>query len=161
MWDLPGSGITPVSPTLVGKFFTTEPWVKVLVAQSCPALRNPMDCSPPGSYVHGIVKARILEGVAIPFSRGTSQPRDPTQVSCIAGRFFTIWAMREALKHFSNSFAEIEFTYHTIHPGFPGGGSGKESACQCRNHKRHGFNPWIGKIPWRRKWQPTVVFMPG
>ena len=36
--------------------------------------------------------------------------------------------------------------------------SGKESACQCR---RHGFNPWIGKIPWRRKWQPTLVFLPG
>ena len=62
----------------------------VLVIQSCPTLWDPMDCSPPGSSVHGILQARILECVAIPFSRESSQPRDQTQVSCIAGRFFTI-----------------------------------------------------------------------
>jgi len=45
--------------------------------------------------------------------------------------------------------------------GFPSGASGKVSACQCRRCKRHGFSPWIGKIPWRRKWQPTPVFLPG
>ena len=45
--------------------------------------------------------------------------------------------------------------------GFPGGVSGKEPACQCRRYKRHGFNPWVRKIPWRRKWQPTPVFLPG
>ena len=39
--------------------------------------------------------------------------------------------------------------------------SGKEPGCQCRRHKRHGFNPWVRKIPWRRKWQPTPVFLPG
>ena len=39
--------------------------------------------------------------------------------------------------------------------------SGKESACQCRRHRRHGFKPWVGKVPWRRKWQPTPVFLPG
>ena len=39
--------------------------------------------------------------------------------------------------------------------------SGKESACQCRRHKRCGFNPWVGKVPWRRTWQPTPVFVPG
>ena len=44
---------------------------------------------------------------------------------------------------------------------FPGGASGKEPTCQCRRHKRHGFNPWIRKIPWRRKWQPPLVFLPG
>ena len=42
--------------------------------------------------------------------------------------------------------------------GFPGGSVGKESTCQCRSHR---FNPWVGKIPWRRKWQPTPVFLPG
>ena len=51
--------------------------VKVLVTQSCPILCNPMDCSPPGSTVHGILQARILERVAIIFSRGSSQPRSP------------------------------------------------------------------------------------
>ena len=45
--------------------------------------------------------------------------------------------------------------------GFPGGTSGKESACQCRRHERLGFNPWVGKIPWRTEWQPIPVFLPG
>ena len=45
--------------------------------------------------------------------------------------------------------------------GFPGGASGKEPTCQSRRHKRHGLIPWVGKIPWRRKWQPTPVFLPG
>ena len=45
--------------------------------------------------------------------------------------------------------------------GFPGGTRGKEPACQCRKHKRHRFNSWVGKIPWRRAWQPTPVFLPG
>ena len=70
--------------------------VKVLVAQSCLTLWDPANCSLPGSSVHGILQARILEWVAIPFSRGSSQPRDWTQVSYIAGRFFTIWSPREA-----------------------------------------------------------------
>ena len=42
-----------------------------------------------------------------------------------------------------------------------GGASGKELTCQCRRRKRRGFHPWVGKIPWRRKWQPTPVFLPG
>ena len=45
--------------------------------------------------------------------------------------------------------------------GFPGSASGKEPACQCRKRKRLGFNPWVKKIPWRRAWQPTPVFLPG
>ena len=67
-----------------------------LVAQWCPTLCDPMDCSLPGCSVHGISQARILEWVAIPFSRGSSWPRDQTQVSCIAGGFFTFWAARAA-----------------------------------------------------------------
>ena len=58
--------------------------------QPCPTLCHPMDCSLPGSSAHGILQARILEQVAIFFSRGSSQPRDKTQVSCTAGRFFTV-----------------------------------------------------------------------
>ena len=45
--------------------------------------------------------------------------------------------------------------------GFPDGPSGKEPTCQCRRHKRWGFDPWVRKIPWRRTWQPTPVFLPG
>ena len=59
------------------------------VAQSCPTLCDLMDCSLPGSSVHEIFQARIMEGIAISFSRGSSQPRDRTPVSCTAGRFFT------------------------------------------------------------------------
>ena len=61
-----------------------------LVSQSGPNVGNPMDCSLPGSSLHGVLQARILEWVAISFSRGSSQPRDPMQVSCIAGRCFII-----------------------------------------------------------------------
>ena len=81
----------------------------------------------PGSSVHGILQARILEWVAIPFSKRSSWPRDQTQVFCLAGRLFTIWAMRDL---------------------------------QCSRHKRHGFDPWVGKISWRRKCQLTLVFLP-
>jgi len=63
---------------------------EVLVAQLNLTLYNPMDYSPPGSSVHGILQARILEWVAMPFSRGSSQPRDQTQVSFITGGFFTV-----------------------------------------------------------------------
>ena len=71
---------------------------KVKVTQSCLTLCNPMDCSVPDSSIHGILLARILEWVTIPFSRGSSQPRDWTQFSLIAGRFFTVWATSEAPK---------------------------------------------------------------
>ena len=76
-----------------------ENLVKVLVAQSCLTLCNPMDCSLLGSSVHGIVQARILEWVVIPFSRGSSRPRDRTRVSCIVGKFFTVWATQNCTVH--------------------------------------------------------------
>ena len=70
-------------------------YVKVLVAQLCLTLCNHTDCSPSGSSAHRILQERILEWVAIPFSRGSSWPRDQTWVSCTAGRFFTVWVTRE------------------------------------------------------------------
>ena len=101
-------------------------WREVKVAQLCLTLCNPMDCSLPGSSVNGILQARILEWVAVPFSRGSSQPRDQTrvshiaggslpseppgklkttgvggQVSSTAGKFFTIWTTREAQEYWS------------------------------------------------------------
>ena len=63
----------------------------LLVAKSCLMLCDPMECSPPGSSVHGIFQARILEWVATSFSRRSSPPRDRIQVSCITGRLFTAW----------------------------------------------------------------------
>ena len=71
--------------------------VKVLVTQSCLTLWDSMACSPPGSSVRGNFWARILEWVAIPYSRGSSQPRNRACISCIACRFFTVWATREVL----------------------------------------------------------------
>ena len=93
--DLPNPGTklaSLASPASVGKFFTTgttwESESESEVTQSSPTLCDPEDCSPPGSSIHGILQARILEWVAISFSRGSSRPRDRTQVSRIAGRYF-------------------------------------------------------------------------
>ena len=72
--------------------FPSENDVKVLVVQSCWTLCDPTDFRPPGSSVCGILQARTLECVAIPFFRESSQPRGQTWVSCIAGQFFTFWA---------------------------------------------------------------------
>ena len=95
------------------------------VAQSCPTLSNPMDCSLPGSSVHGIFQARVLEWGAIAFS--IPNPR-----------------------------------FHHLSPiHFPGGTRRNEPTCQQRRCKRCRFDPWIRKIPWRRAWQPTPVFLPG
>ena len=69
-------------------------WVKV--AQSCPTLCDPMGYSLPGSSVHGIFQATILEWIAISFSRRPSQPRNRTQVPCFTGSFFIVWIIREA-----------------------------------------------------------------
>ena len=82
------------------------------VTQSCPTFCDPMDGSLPGSSVHGILQARILEWVAISFSRGFYRPRNWIQVSCIAGKHFTTWTTRESLKRKS-------YTLKTIWWGFP------------------------------------------
>ena len=136
-----------------------------LVAQLFLTLCDFMDCSPPGSSVHGILQARISEWVAVSFSRGTSQPRDQSQVSHIAGRFFTVWATREAHKwcgvagkqrktkktsrSYSNLYvhlwASLVAQWYRV----------------CLPVQETGFNPLVGKIPWRWKWQPTPVFLPG
>ena len=73
----------------------------MVVIQSCPTLCNPMDCSPPGSSVQGILQARILEWVAISFSKESSQPRDQSWVSCIAGSLYH-------LSHQGNSHYLVE-----------------------------------------------------
>ena len=82
-------------PELEEKAFRMK-WVKVKVTQLCLTLCDPMDYT-----VHGILQVRVLDWVAFPFSRGSSQPRDWTQVSHIIGRFFTSWATREAQENWS------------------------------------------------------------
>ena len=84
--------------------------VKVLITQSCLTLCNPIDCSTPGSSVHGTLQAQIPEWVAIPFSRGSSWPRDQTQVSCIG---------RQSLYHLSHqrspNHADAKPAFSTIY----------------------------------------------
>ena len=113
-WDFPGknTGVAchfllqgKTTPTLDQIIPVLEVYLQTLVymksesevAQSCPTLCNPMDCSLPLSSIHGIFQARVLEWVAISFSRGPSQLRDRTWVSHIVGRRFTIWATREVM----------------------------------------------------------------
>ena len=101
--DLPNPGIKPVSlvsPAWADRFFITvlpgKPHclcvcIHAKSLHSCLTLHNPTECSPPGSSVHGILQARILEGVTTRFSRGSFCPKDRSRVSCgscIAGRFF-------------------------------------------------------------------------
>ena len=93
---------------ITGGFFTnwatrethTNAWkkkgkIEIKVAQSCPTLSDPLDCSLPGSSVYGIFQAKVLEWVATSFSRGSSRPRDQTRVSHTVDRHFTKWATRE------------------------------------------------------------------
>ena len=124
------------------KIAEAEKWIRASimlacsVAQSRLILCDLMDYSPPHSSVHGVFQARILEWDAISSSRGPSQPRDCTCESCIfciAGTLFI-----------------AELTSLVAH--------GKSICLQCG---RPGFDPWVGKIPRRRKWQPTPVFLPG
>ena len=114
------------------------PWkkVKVLVTQSCPTLWDPMDCSLSGSSVNGDSLGKNT-GMGCHFLLwGSSRPRDRTQVSCTAGRFFTIWAVREAF---------IAVTKTRIKNGstgdFCGGPVGKTVHFQCWGP---GFEPWLG-----------------
>ena len=99
-WLLISWSYLPTAYALQGKTcFPTIPTacvcvcVCVKVTQLCLTLCNPMDCSLAGSSVHGILQERRLEWVPVPFSRGSSEPRDQTQDSCISGRFLTFWAM--------------------------------------------------------------------
>ena len=88
-------GFQRPAPTICQMLMSYWIPMKVLVIRSCPTLCHPMECSPPGSSVHGTFQARVLEQVAISFSRGSSWPRDHIAVFRAADRFFTIWATRE------------------------------------------------------------------
>ena len=114
--------------------------VCVLVAQLCSTLCDSMDCSLPGSSVHGILQARTLEWVAIPFSRGSSRPRDQTQVTRIVGRFFTIWATRKSLFTF-----KLKQTNNTVqYSNLTKGRRPRASLPRFKSSVCHGT---LGKLP--------------
>ena len=101
-WRIPGTG-EPGGLLSMGLHRVRHDWSDLArreseVAQSCPILCDPIDCSPSGFSIHGIFQARVPEWIAISFSRGSSQPRNRTLVSHIAGRCFTVWTTREAYK---------------------------------------------------------------
>ena len=98
-WRIPGTGEPGALPS-IGSHRVGHDWsdlaVAVAVSKSCPTLCGPMDCSPPGSSVHRISQARILQWVAISFSGGSSRPRGQTFVSCIGRPILYHWATRGA-----------------------------------------------------------------
>ena len=123
------------------------------VPQSCPTLCDPVNWSPPGSSVLGILQARILEWVGHFLLQGNfpTQGSNPGLLHC--RQTLNLWATREHVWNVS--------IYTLVFLIFPGGVSGKEPTCQCRRHKKCGFNPWVRKISWRRAWQHTPVYLPG
>ena len=137
--DLPDPGIEPaplISPALAGRFFTTS-----ATREAC-AFPNIYNWGPPNPHSWSIW--RIGEG------RGREDRMTEGHVRTDT---------RGSEKH-SNTFIEIK-TEVVAERGLPRWCSGKEPACRCRRHKRRGFDPWVGKIPWRRAWLPTPVFLPG
>ena len=94
-------------------------YIHMFVTQSCLTLCNPMDCSPPGSSVHEIFQARILEWVAISFSRGSSQPRDRTQVSCTSCRFFYQLSYRGSPIYIYTHISSVQFSRSAMSDSLP------------------------------------------
>ena len=169
-------------------------FLKVKAAQSCLTLCDFMDYTD-----HGILQTRIREWVTVPSSRGSSQPKDQTQVSHIADEFFTNWAIREGVSEWVKSLSCVQLfeTLWTVaHQAPPSMRFSRQEywsglpfpsletwilfeqiriitwtsqvALVVKNPpastgklKRLGFDPWVGKIPWRRAWEPTPVFLPG
>ena len=110
---------------------TERSCVCVLVAQLCPPLGDPTDCSLPGSSVHGILQARILEWLAMPFPRGSFWLRDRPWVSHTAGGFFTIWATREAKR--SYTVFNLSFSDWNVHLSY----LMQKYCIQCHTRKRN------------------------
>ena len=120
-----------------------------LATQSSLTLCDPMDCSPPGSSVHGIFQARILARVAIFLLQVIfpTQESNPSLLCLLHCRWILyLLSIREA---------PLECLV------LPSGSAVRNLPETQETCKRYGFNPWIGKSPWRRKWNPTAVCLPG
>ena len=127
----------------------SSPRVASEATQSCLTLCNPMDCRLPDSSVHGIFQARVLEWVAISFSRGSSRPRDWTWVSCIAGRCFTIWATGEATSPGVTLYV-WSHAHWTLEPTGPcSSASGLDHSLSGRHHHcaASGLKRALDKVP--------------
>ena len=167
------------------------------VAQSCPTLSNPMDCSPPGSSIHGIFQARVLEWGAVAFSEAGSGPGIFSALDTLRFNPTTTLWNRYGYHHAhftdQDSAAKLHHWPAVTQPAplvkdppatqeTPGWFLGREDLLEkgqpthssilglplwlswwriCLQCRRLGFEPWVGKIPWRRKQLPTPVFWPG
>ena len=118
----------------------------------CPTLWDPIDCSLPGTSVHGLSRQEYWSGLPCPPPEDLPDPgiKPVSLTSCVlAGRLFTTKAIWEAN------------LYRAVHQvGFPGGAAVQHLPANARRRQRHRFGPWVRKICWSTKWQPTPVFLP-
>ena len=137
--------------------------------QSCPTLCDPIDGSPPGSVVLGILQARTLEWVAISFSNAWKwkvKVKLLSRVRLLATPWTAAYQAPPSMGFFQArvlewgaiAFSDI-YTLLCIYWEFSGGWVIKNSHVSDVSHRRWRFNPWVRKIPWRSKWQPTPVFL--
>ena len=143
---------------LFNSFIHSLNFAPAQLLQSCPILCDPVDCSLPGSSVHGILQTRILEGVAMPSSRRSSRPRDRTFKSvspALAGDYFTRWVTWKPSKLWVSTKCSVLYQMLSLRfnsglrcsfeielRDFPVWFSGEESTSQCRGHR---FDPWSEK----------------
>ena len=135
-----------------------------LHAQVCPTLCDHMDCSLPGCSVFGIIQARILEWVTIPFSRGSSWPRYEIGYPILQSDSLLSeppeklkWGNNETFNTYIPILFVKFFNWSIVDLGFPGGSAIKNQPAYTRPR----FDPWVKKILWRRDWGSTPVFLPG
>ena len=121
----------------------------MLVAQSCPTLRPPRTVAHQASLSMEFSRQEYWSRLPFPSPGDLSKSGIEPQVSCIAGWFFTVWGTREFYVSLNLRFI--------VKLWLPRWLSGKESACQCRRYKRCRFDPLVRKIPWRRKWQSSIL----
>ena len=134
-------------------FYRDEAAALAKSLQSCRTLCYPIDGSTRGSPVPGILQARTLEWVAISFSDAWKWKVKVKSLSHVRLSVTPWTAAHQA--PLSMGFSRQEFWCGVPLPSLI---TDKESSCLPRRHR---FNPWVGQIPWRRKWQPTLVFLPG
>ena len=149
--------------------------VVIILLLSCVSLWSHGLYSPPGFTVQGLFQTRIWEWIAIPFIKGSSCPRDWIQGFChipyITDSFFITEPIRKPIQKvyiillFISVFSVFGMlkvlAAYILFLEFQVALAVKNPLVWTEDLKRHGFNPWIRKIPWRREWQPTSVFLPG
>ena len=147
-WDSPGMN-TGVGCHFLLQCMTVKSESEV--TQSCPTLSDSMDCSPPGSSIHGIFQARVLEWGAIAL--------DLSNYTIVSSWYFLLSHTHQTWRKRDHKPRNADM--YRLKRDFPGGSAVKHLPAMWETCRRHGFKPWVTKIPWRRKWQPTPLFLLG